>query len=68
MTEEKSEKTYAPGRATKTITISMFTSDVQEMDVMVERLKARGARRASRSALIRWALRELEVEDIPVGI
>ena len=47
------------------ICISMYTEDLVSLDAKVEALKQRGHRRMTRSALIRYALEKLAVEDVP---
>lgn len=47
------------------ICISMYTEDLASLDAKVEALKQRGHRRMTRSALIRYALERLAVEDVP---
>ncbi|MDC3956585.1 hypothetical protein [Polyangium jinanense] len=60
----------APERPThyKVICISMYTDDLERLDEMVEALKARGLTKASRSALIRHALEQVDLEKVPKGI
>jgi hypothetical protein len=52
----------------KVICISMYTSDLEQLDAMVEKLKARGLTKANRSALIRFALAQVEVDKVPRGL
>lgn len=52
----------------KVICISMYTDDLKKLDAMVDDLKARGLTKASRSALIRHALAEVDLERVPRGI
>jgi hypothetical protein len=52
----------------KVICISMYTCDLERLDAMVDRLKARGLTKANRSALIRWALGTVDVEHVPKGL
>jgi hypothetical protein len=52
----------------KVICISMYTDDLKKLDEMVDALKARGLTKASRSALIRHALGEVNLEAVPRGI
>jgi hypothetical protein len=47
------------------ICISIYNDDLARLDAKVEALKARGNRRMTRSALIRYALERLAVEDVP---
>jgi hypothetical protein len=52
----------------KVICISMYTDDLKRLDTMVESLKARGLTKANRSALIRYALSEVNLERVPKGL
>ncbi len=74
---------YTPGRAGrpepaaaaaekpthyKVICISMYTRDLAQLDALVETLKARGVTKANRSALIRAALDQVDLDKIPRGM
>ncbi|UJR80737.1 hypothetical protein [Sandaracinus amylolyticus] len=51
------------------ICISMYKEDLARLDEKVAALKSRGHRRMTRSALIRWALDQIEnLETVPRGI
>lgn len=52
----------------KVICISMYTEDLENLDGMVEALKARGLTKANRSALIRYALEQVDLDKIPRGL
>jgi hypothetical protein len=52
----------------KVICISMYTKDLKNLDDMVETLKAKGMTKANRSALIRYALGEVNLDQVPQGI
>jgi hypothetical protein len=52
----------------KVICISMYTQDLERLDQMVQALKARGLTKANRSALIRYALGSVKLEDVPTGL
>jgi hypothetical protein len=52
----------------KVICISMYTEDLERLDGMVDALKARGLTKANRSALIRYALGAVKLEDVPKGL
>ena len=52
----------------KIICISMYTDDLKRLDAMVEALKARGLTKANRSALIRYALAEVDLDHVPRGL
>ena len=52
----------------KVICISMYTKDLEQLDELVEKLKTRGLTKANRSALIRVALEQLDIDKVPRGI
>ncbi len=52
----------------KVICISMYTDDLEQLDRMVKELKSRGLTKANRSALIRQALLQLDLDKVPRGI
>ena len=52
----------------KVICISMYTRDLDALDEMVEALKARGLTKANRSALIRHALAQVDLDKVPRGL
>lgn len=52
----------------KVICISMYTDDLKRLDTMVEALKTRGLTKANRSALIRYALSEVDLDRVPKGL
>jgi hypothetical protein len=52
----------------KVICISMYTEDLEQLDEMVVALKARGLTKANRSALIRHALTQVDLDKVPKGI
>ncbi|HEU4534848.1 MAG TPA: hypothetical protein VFS00_12045 [Polyangiaceae bacterium] len=52
----------------KVICISLYNEDLERLDQMVETLKARGLTKANRSALIRYALEQVDLTKVPRGI
>lgn len=52
----------------KVICISMYTKDLARLDEMVDVLKAKGVTKANRSALIRAALEQVDLDKIPRGM
>jgi hypothetical protein len=52
----------------KVICISMYTEDLGKLDEMVDELKARGLTKANRSALIRYALSQVDLNAVPKGL
>jgi len=68
--EQRSVKLPRPEKPAhyKVICISMYTEDLKRLDQMVDTLKARGLTKANRSALIRYALGEVDLESVPKGL
>ncbi len=52
----------------RVICISMYTEDLKSLDTMVDQLKARGLTKANRSALIRYALSQVDLARVPRGL
>lgn len=52
----------------KVICISMYTKDLARLDALVDELKVRGLTKANRSALIRAALDQLDLDKVPRGM
>jgi hypothetical protein len=52
----------------KVICISLYTRDLDRLDGLVDELKARGITKANRSALIRVALDQLDLDKVPRGL
>lgn len=52
----------------KVICISMYTKDLERLDALVDELKARGMTKANRSALIRVALDQIDLDKVPRGL
>ncbi len=52
----------------KVICISLYTKDLEQLDALVDELKARGVTKANRSALIRVALDQLDLDKVPRGL
>jgi hypothetical protein len=52
----------------KVICISMYTKDLERLDSLVAELKSRGMTKANRSALIRAALEQVDLDRVPRGI
>ena len=62
------EKEKAKPTHYKVICISMYTKDLDRLDELVEQLKGRGITKANRSALIRVALEQLDLDKVPRGL
>jgi hypothetical protein len=52
----------------KVICISMYTKDLERLDELVGELKSRGMTKANRSALIRAALDQLDLDKVQRGM
>jgi hypothetical protein len=52
----------------KVICISLYNRDLDALDARVDELKARGLTKANRSALIRIALEQLDLDKVPRGL
>jgi hypothetical protein len=52
----------------KVICISMYTKDLERLDALVDALKKRGITKANRSALIRAALDQVDLDKVPRGM
>jgi hypothetical protein len=52
----------------KVICISLYNGDLDRLDGLVDELKARGITKANRSALIRVALDQLDLDKVPRGL
>jgi hypothetical protein len=52
----------------KVICISLYNGDLERLDRLVDELKARGLTKANRSALIRVALDQLDLDKVPRGL
>ncbi len=49
----------------KVICISLYTQDLEHLDALVDELKGRGMTKANRSALIRAALEQVDLDKVP---
>lgn len=65
---ERSAEAKAKPTHYKVICISMYTKDLEQLDELVEKLKSRGITKANRSALIRVALEQLDLDKVPRGM
>jgi hypothetical protein len=52
----------------KVICISLYNRDLDRLDGIVDELKARGLTKANRSAIIRVALEQLDLDKVPRGL
>lgn len=52
----------------KVVCISLYTEDMARLDAAVRELKRRGHTKASRSSVLRAAMLQLNVAEVPRGI
>jgi hypothetical protein len=52
----------------KVICISLYNEDLERLDAMVDELKRRGFTKANRSALIRFALDQADLDKVQKGM
>jgi hypothetical protein len=64
----RSRKTEPKPAHYKVICISLYNGDLERLDGLVGELKARGLTKANRSALIRVALDQLDLDKVPKGL
>ena|SRR5580658_3053393 len=64
----RSRRSQAKAEHYRVICISLYTKDLERLDGLVRELKARGLTKASRSALIRVALDQVDLDRVPRGL
>jgi hypothetical protein len=52
----------------KVMCISMYTQDIEALEAKVAELKRRGYTKASKSQLIRFALRQVDIDKLPPSV
>jgi hypothetical protein len=62
------DKGKAKAEHYKVICISLYTKDLERLDGLIRELKARGVTKANRSALIRVALDQIDLDKVPRGL
>ena len=50
----------------KVISISLYTEDIDRLGALVRQLKVRGHTRANKSMVIREALRQIDLDAVPI--
>jgi hypothetical protein len=50
----------------KVVCISLYTQDIENLEAKVAELKRRGHTKANKSQLIRYALRQLDLDKLPI--
>jgi hypothetical protein len=66
--DTRTRKTLSKPAHYKVICISLYTKDLDRLDALVDELKARGITKANRSALIRVALDQIDLDKVPRGL
>lgn len=62
------QRAYADAKGYRVICISMYTSDIEQLESKVAELKRRGWTKANKSQLIRLALAQLDLDKLPEPI
>ncbi|HJL42271.1 MAG TPA: hypothetical protein RMG48_13305 [Myxococcales bacterium LLY-WYZ-16_1] len=52
----------------RVISISLYEEDFARLEAMVAELKRRGHTKANKSQLIRFALRQVDLDEVPPGL
>lgn len=55
----------ADGQTYRLVTFSFYEDDVERLDALLAEAKERGHRRASRSQIVRLALRQVNLDELP---
>ena len=63
--EPRAQKTQEKPTHYKVICISLYTEDISNLEAKVAELKRRGHTKASKSALIRYALDSVDLDKMP---
>jgi hypothetical protein len=58
----------ADGRTFRLVTFSFYEEDVARLDALLEQARRAGHRRVSRSQLVRLALRQVNIAELPPEI
>ena len=61
----KGRQPLKEGRSFRLVTFSFYEEDVARLDALLAEAKKKGHRRASRSQIVRLALRQVDVSDLP---
>ena len=65
---DKRRRPLAKGKTYRLVTFSFYEEDVARLDALLAEAKASGRRRASRSQIVRLALRDVDVNELPEEI
>lgn len=61
----KGRQPLKEGRTFRLVTFSFYEEDVARLDALLEQAKKNGHKRVSRSQIVRLALRQVDVSDLP---
>lgn len=61
----KGRQPLKEGRTFRLVTFSFYEEDVARLDALLEEAKKNGHKRVSRSQIVRLALRQVDVSDLP---
>lgn len=61
----KGRQPLKEGKTFRLVTFSFYEEDVARLDALLEEAKRKGHKRVSRSQIVRLALRQVDVEDLP---
>ncbi len=61
----KGRQPLKEGRTFRLVTFSFYEEDVARLDALLEQAKKNGHKRVSRSQIVRLALRQVDVGDLP---
>lgn len=61
----KGRQPLKDGRTFRLVTFSFYEEDVARLDALLEQAKKNGHKRVSRSQIVRLALRQVDVGDLP---
>ena len=64
----KGRQPLADGKSFRLVTFSFYEDDVARLDELLALAKANGHRKASRSQIVRLALRQVNIVDLPDDI
>lgn len=64
----KGRQPLADGKSFRLVTFSFYEDDVARLDELLAMAKANGHRKASRSQIVRLALRQVNIVDLPDDI
>ena len=67
-TSTKGRKPAKEGQTWRLVTFSFYEEDVARLDALLAEAKKRGIRKVNRSQLMRFALRQVNLDDFPQSV